>query len=235
MYSENIYTSSGELIDNSIFSDENYIDGGIQGRVYHYGSDKVIKVLMSDGTAYKYDMVSTIKNLNLPNFSKIYDILSKEKGPVKSYSGTICKFYERNVIDIWTQPSEYIIDSFLGICDVATILGRNKIAIGDLTPINTFLSNDGIIVIDFDSFYNVYGGYSDRIIDDNLYEVKSVLFLPLLFSQFVMFHDDCYDRKDLVSCVSDLLQSDNSSDTRTFVKRLSKYKYPIDYFKYHFK
>lgn len=232
---ENIYTSSGDLIDASAFSDENYIDSGIQGRVYHYGPDKVIKVLTGNGSSYKYDMVSTIRNLNLPNFSRIYDILSREKGPVKSYSGTICKFYERSVMDIWTEPSEYIINSFLGLCDVATLLGKNNIAIEDLVPKNTILSRDGIMVVDFDSFYNVYGGYSDSIVEDNLEEVKNLLFLPLLFSQFVMFHNDCYSKKNLFFCVSDLLQPHDPSDTDTFVKTLSKYKYPIDYFKCHFK
>ena len=114
--------------------------------------DKVIKIQECPGSAYQYDVVSSIKNLNLANFYRLYDVLYIEKCGLRTFKGTISQYYSDVDINLWTERVDYVIDGFNGILNSASRLGENRILINDISLNNVILTSNGPVVIDVDDY-----------------------------------------------------------------------------------
>lgn len=227
-----ILTSSKLIIDKEEITKNKPIGSGNWGHVYRYDNDKIIKITDKYGSSEQYEMVSFIKNLNLPNFYKIYDVLYHETVNVKEFSGTISKYYPEEKIDLFTTTSDYLLDSFNSLTEALKILSENKIIAYDFCCKNILLTNEGIIGIDVD-FYQKMDEYSkSRIMRINMKQLKEAIMHRLLVFNLDKYHRDDFDIQvidKLNKALYNLINLDSITDTKQFNKILSKYKYPIDY------
>lgn len=223
-----------EVIKGDIFLTDkigDYLDEGYYGIAYRYDTDKVIKIQEFAGTANQYEVVSAIKNLHLPNFYRLFDVLYNEKCGLRTFKGTISQYYSEVDIDLWTERSEYSIESFLGLFDSVVTLGRNDILIDDLHLRNAILGSLGITIIDVDDYLKVDGAVGDSLVLENLRMLKTNFFCGLLTSHFLKSHAFTIERADLLKSIYELVNTSDVLDKDTFCKTLSKYKYPIDWLK----
>lgn len=228
------YTSSGKVIDRAEFenSDGAFIDGGNYGSAYRYGNDKVVKFVESPGSDEQYENMSNIKNLSLPNFYKIYEVLSCQSDGIKTFGGTIAQYYPKEDVDIFLQPSDFLLDSFNALCRSMEVLGTNHFFAFDLNNRNSILNSNGIFVIDADLYQRMATNLAWKIAAKNVFKLKSSVFYDLLLSNFFRHHsDELGDLKssDVSNMLYDLMNLDDFADSTVFNKTLAKHRYPIDY------
>ena len=118
-----IYTSSGDFVDQEAMQELPCIGLGACGRVYQLADERVIKILGNPGSMEQYKTMSKIKNLNLPNLYQIFDILSSRKSYFKNYAGNISSFHQSEAVDIWTMPSDWLIENYEGLFETSIKLG----------------------------------------------------------------------------------------------------------------
>lgn len=230
---ECFYTEFGNLIDiNDLMKKgATFLSSGNCGSAYLF-NDCVIKLVDSDGDMEQYDTVSCIKNLSLPNFYKLYSVLSCERNGIKTFGGTISKYYLSENVDMFLKPSDYLLDSFNSLYKSMSELGKNNIFVFDLNRANTIVNNDGIFVIDVDLYQRMSYNLPKNIISKNLFKMKCSIFYELLQSNFLNHHGNelkDLSGEDISRMIYDLLNLNDFDDSKTFNKTLSKYKYPIDY------
>lgn len=123
---------------------------GRQGAVYDFGVDKCIKIYTEDASRYEPEIFELFKELSLDGYCKLYDLLYSDpkKQEVAAY---IMKKYVNEVENILNMPTDYTIDSFNTLYNSVRILAHNRIIARDTIAANAILSNDGVILIDFDS------------------------------------------------------------------------------------
>lgn len=235
MYSRNghFYTESGLLVDMNDLIDKGatYLSSGNCGAAYLF-NDTVIKLVDSDGDMEQYDTVSCIKNLSLPNFYKLYSVLSCEKNGIKTFGGTISRYYPAKEVDIFLKPSDYLLDSFNSLYKSMKELGKNNIFVFDLNRANTIVNDNGIFVIDVDLYQRMLNNLPKNVISKNLFKLKCSVFYELMQSNFLNYHSDelkVLSGEDISRILYDLLNLNDFDDSKTFNKTLSKFKYPIDY------
>lgn len=212
-----VYTTSCQELDvTKIEKEDKFLGSGYVGFAYLNKDNKVIKLLDKPGTKKQYEVMSFIKNLNLPNFYLIYDILSNEKFGVKTYAGTISKYYKSENIDLWEMPSSFIVDNVKKLFEQASILGEKKISMCDIHDGNLIISREGIISIDADD---------DRFCNEcrdkeNINAVRFAI-IKLLASNY-------FKRRDKVKIAgSEIVKK--LCEIKSF-DEISKYKSPIDWF-----
>lgn len=234
----------GEVIHGDIFCKDkigNFIDDGYNGSAYRYDDDKVIKIQECPGSAYQYDVVCSIKNLNLANFYRLYDVLYIEKCGLRTFKGTISQYYSDVDINLWTERVDYVIDGFNGILNSASRLGENRILINDISLNNVILTSNGPVVIDVDDYIKDLSSSSSlEITLENFRILKENVFSGLLLSHYMRYLIDgrnngqiiADERSKVLGFIDQLVNSDNANDKDAFFRSLSKYKYPIDYLKH---
>jgi len=230
------YTDSGLIINGENYnqSDASYLSCGNYGSVYRYSDDKVIKLVDSDGTEEQYETMSSIKDLNLPNFYKLYEILYRNSvDGVKTFGGTIAKYYPREDFDIFLQPSEYLLESFNSLYRAMIQLGMNGISVFDLNRRNVIVNREGIYVIDADLYQKLGNSLTWKIALKNLYRMKDSIFYDLMISNFFKYHKNISSEyaNEFIKIIYDLLNMDDYENSSVFNDTLSKYRYPIDYIK----
>ncbi len=214
-----VYTSSlEEILYSDVKKNSKRLDSGYYGRTFIFGQnrDKVIKLLREPGNRNQYEMLSYIKNLNLPNFYLIYDILSNEKSGIKTYAGTISKYYKSENLDLWEMPSSFIIDNVKKLFEQASILGEKKVIIWDMHKGNLVVSKEGIITIDADD-----NRFSDECEEkENINAIRDAV-IKLLASNYLKGkHDNKVSGNEIVQRLRKV---------KSF-NELSIYEKPIDWF-----
>lgn len=227
------YTESGLVVDKKKIEKNGgvYLSSGNYGNAYKL-NDKVVKLVFNDGSSEQYDTVSCIKNLSLPNFYKLYNVLSCEKSGIKTFGGTISKFYSSEDVDIFLKPTDYLLDSFNSLHKSMVELGKNNIFVFDLNRANTIVNDNGIFVIDVDLYQRMMNNLPKNVISKNLFKLKCSVFYELMQSNFLNYHSDelkVLSGEDISRILYDLLNLNDFDDSKTFNKTLSKFKYPIDY------
>lgn len=129
----------GEGTRGTVYADKN-------ARVAYKEFDRATPPLESTGKILK-----RIKNLNIHNVYKIYDIISKNKYSLKSLHGYYMEYYEP-VGPLLLQPIDYVIKNIYDLKDTLQKLYDNNIETNDLHADNMIVSKEGIIIIDVDNY-----------------------------------------------------------------------------------
>ena len=145
--------------------------------------------------------------------------------------GTISEFYPKVDFDIFSSPSEYLLESFNSLYKSMILLGMNGISVFDLNRRNVIVNREGIYVIDADLYQKLGSSLTWKLALKNLYRMKDSIFYNLLISNFYKYHKDITNEE--ANCfekvIYDLLNLDDYEDSNVFNDTLSMYKYPIDY------
>lgn len=216
------YTEDGKRVKFDL-KEENVIGRGGQSKVYKISEEKCLKKLFGFGN---YEILKLIRDLKLPSYYIIYDLLFNKRSILKAY---IIEYYVSEEIDILTMPVDYTLYNFFSILDSVMVLTENNVYVSDLHEDNVIMNSNGITVIDTDLYTKNRFFYADELLSKNVSAVRC-LFKNLYFSSLNDYHDG--EIKESISPkVNDLFNINNVGDAYNTVKKLSKYKYPIDYMK----
>ena len=229
MESQVLYTSSGLKLNRSEIIKRPVVGDGAESIVYQYDEDKVIKLFNSVGTSSDYNTMMTIKNLRLPNFYHSYDLVSPNREGSKKYAGNISRYYQSEEIDVLEMPTEWLLKNYYGLREAAIKLGENRILIFDSGIHNAIVNNEGITMIDAD----LYTKHSYICVKENLESLNLELFYDLFYKGYTSFHE-IEDEEAFNDALDGLFFEDiESGKTKNFVKILSRYSKPIEYFNEH--
>lgn len=224
MTEKTFYTTSGEILYEKEIMKLPIVGKGAEGDVFKLDDDKVIKIV--DGDYVDYDVMMTIKNLRLPNFYTIFELLSSKSASSRVYAGNISKFYESEDVDIWEMPSEWLIENYQGLCEAVSVLGEKRISLFDASVSNLIVNRDGITIIDTD----LYDRVSIPCVKENLDSLRLDIIYDLLYNNYEEHHDLEHDEETLVKVLQEFLVGYiEPSRKKDFVKTLLRYKKPIDY------
>ena len=220
-----------------------YLDSGECARVRY--DDKLIfkEYYISTEPEYRLspEMFAIFETIDNQHFMKIYNIYSRMNGlrllstKTKILPFTIdaytAKYYKDDNVDVLEAPKDYLLDNFRELEDLFTLFTTNKINPADLKRRNTILNNNGIILIDPDSF----SLSSDSKIDLSLKNKKALLnlFKDILL-ECAYKKEEC--QQNIVSIsekikadLTDFAISENTEITNELSKKLKYVKKPIAY------
>jgi len=154
------YTKNGNLINYNYES--NSIIMGTQGNIFkvgpsiclkEYKESSLNKSIFDDvGTRFNQEMFDYFKySFNNPSFCELYDLLYDEK--LMTVLGYTMKYYEKMIDNILTMPISYVLDNFSLIYDAITKLTEECIRVVDLHAGNIIVTENGMIIIDYDKYY----------------------------------------------------------------------------------
>lgn len=206
-----------------IFSDENII----------------FKIYFSNvGEKYRItpDMFKLLKTIDSPHFIKLYDmyidrsiieLLLSRKFRVDAYTA---KYYEKENINVLTQPVDYLLDNFRELEVLFDIFTSEHILTDDIKYHNTVLTSNSVTIIDPDCFYFCKGRSEDEI----SYENKKNLW-KLFQSMCINSYNAKKTRETTLSTIMCKCEPDDNLDYKDMAAQLSKrlkpYKKTIDYFR----
>ncbi len=201
-------------------------EGLIYSDVYKISDEVCLKVFKTISDDINFDVLSLIKDLELSHFYIIYDFLFNKTG---KFNGYTMKYYPGKTIDILTMPTSYTLDNFSSIYNSILKLTDNGIVVSDLHSGNVITDENNITVIDADLYYKLC------FIDKIKLQYKNIsaliyLFKDLYFESLDEFHKDC-DVNACVSTIRNLFEPMNALNIDKVYKKLTRYKYPIDYIK----
>lgn len=199
-----------------------FVKGGAFGNIYRLDDDKVVKLLRAPSTTHQYDVMKKIKGLNLPNYYRLYEILSSKLFFNKSYIGNIASYHKPSDVDVLEMPSDWLIENYEGLMEAATKLGEANIKIVDARPANAIINDSGITIIDVD----LYEMASEQCVVKNICHMQTELLLKLLKENCLTHHSDVWSSDMFSKVVNQLVIN---PDTNQFAKKLSRYPKPIDY------
>lgn len=209
------YNETGEIKDYHLLKK---IGGGSYSRVYMLPNDSCIKVFKEIDNGIDKNNLSFINDLKLDNFYQINDFLFDGNNNFMAYT---MNYYKPSNESILLMPSIYTIDNFNTIGKSIGILTDNYIFISDLHSDNVILGDNGITVIDTDTYAKSLFFDKDKLEVRNykaLYCLFKMLYKEALYRDFKYCNDDI----DNINYLFDYNSKDN-------VKMLRRYKYPIDY------
>ncbi len=195
-------------------------NSGRYGAVYEIDGKTCLKNFYSGNDLEIVSVLKDIRDLKLDNFYEIYDLLFDINGELCGYT---MKFYQDDDIDIMSMPTDYTIENLRKINASLKRLSEKKICAIDLKYHNTIMQSDKIIIIDTDLYYRSTCDES-KIYERNkdaLYRMFASLYYATLTKKYLITpNDDFYDLRVLFN---------QDDDIDMICKKLSRYKYPIDY------
>ena len=186
-------------------------NAGSNGTIYKLKDETCLKLFYPYRGTYPNRIFKFIIDLKLPNFYEVYQLLYNYN---HEFIGYTMKYYQKEDIDILTMPTKYSLDNYQKIYKSATILNHYNISIQELIPINVILTEKDIIVIDIDE-------YKKDNITLNYRSVNG------LFEKLYLYASFKHNISNAVDIMDNLF--DEKDNFQTLSKKLSKYKYPIDY------
>lgn len=210
----------------------NLIGEGEYGKTYLLNNNKCLKVFnekisrKDNNSFFNEEAFKRIKALNLKNFYKIYDIYYNRT--LTKTSGYLSEYYQSEDIDILTMPVDYTLDNLCILYDSFYSLAENNIYTNDVSPRNVILNSNSITVIDTDMYYINYKSDNKMVYHNNFYDLGE------LFSWLYMEslkETDHQKRCELIDKIQKIFMPVGTFGVEPVIKKLSKYKYPIDYLK----
>ena len=125
-----------------------------------------------------------------------------------------------------TMPVDYTFDSLCSLYNSFILLSEYNIHVSDACPQNVILNNNGITIIDTDFYYIDTNSNKSAIKKSNIYDLGE------LFSWIYMNslkETDFNKRNAMIENIQRLFMPMGTFGVEPVIKKLIKYKYPIDY------
>ena len=219
-----LYNKEQERVKFNI-TPENRIGNGMYGSVFKLSEDICLKVY-KNSNMIEGNILDVIRKLNLPNFYKIYDFYYQKNQKLKAHT---MEYYEPKDIDILTAPTEYTLDNLFNLYKAIQILIKNNILMSDTHTENIILGDKTITVIDTDLYT------SNRFHKGLELELKNKIQLKGLFSELykesIVENHPELETYFIIETIKNMFMLYNDQSYSRLVDTLSKYQYPIDYFR----
>lgn len=224
-----LYTNKLDKIE----VDKNIILGsGSYGTAYKH-NNKVIK-LWNTPYSQDYKNFEILKELSLPNFYKLETLLYRTKESALKQNnpyGYTYKYLEEEDIDILTLPTNYTLDNLYNLYTTIQILTKYNIRNIDLIAENVILNSKIITIIDAELYTKEHNCSPKELLKRNTYDLES-LFFDLYKRSLIQYHSYLLS-KELNILLYNLFIIHNYKSINNVEKKLTKYKYPLDYLKQH--
>lgn len=220
-----LYNDKRERI---IYNSENRIGEGYYGYVYLLSSSLCIKVFKKRKQNYDRETFTLIRDLHLKNFYNIKSLLYTSSG---NFGGYTMEYYDKEDINILTMPSDYTLYNLFNIYSSIEELSKLGIFVEDLHTGNVVLNSKDITVIDTDLYHKVD---DDKVAIHNCFLVEDLfrdLYLEALNRYCIESNNTTnnINKEYNLFKVDDLFLYNRNDGFNKTIKRLCKYKYPIDY------
>ena len=210
-----IFKGNGEYIVDTDKLEE--LKHGTYGKIYPYEDNKCLKVFNNVGY-HQSSPILTIKELSLPNFYKISDLLYNDDF---KYVGYISDYYTPDDYNI-LENKEYLVNAINNMLEGIIKLTERGFLVTDLHIGNVIVNKDDITIIDVDDYRKT----NNDNMETNIYRYKEMI-KSLLYRYLTK-----YDVKDIMTAYQKLMDlvDVNSLDVKHFNNVMRRYKKPIDYF-----
>lgn len=217
------YTENNDILR---YRTNNRIGGEACGLVYKLDGNECFKKFRSKSMRVDKAALVLIQELGLENFCKIKRFLYNES---KTIIGYLMEYYKNEDIDILDMPMEYTIDNLCKLYHSIIKLSQNNIFISDMHTGNIIMNSNEIIVIDYD-LYVLNGYFTGPILEYKNIEALKYLFKGIYKEALVEFHKE-YDTEKNRSLIDGTFELWTEEGLNKTCKKLTRYKYPIDYIK----
>lgn len=182
---------------------------------------------------------NVLSNKQILNLNDVFNII-RELKPKNIYTlgdlyynrtltrilGYLSEYYSKEDINILTMPVDYTFDSICSLYDSFILLSEHNIHVSDACPQNVILNNEGITIVDTDFYYIDTNSNKSAIKKSNIYDLGE------LFSWIYMNslkETDFNKRSAMIDKIEKLFMPIGTFVVEPVIKKLAKYKYPIDY------
>lgn len=201
-------------------------DCGSYGQVYRINDNQCLKWFFDnedDDVIDDMDVFYELMSLDIDNFYKIYKLLYSDIGTTEGY---VMKYYHKDIDNILGINMDYMLDSFYRLYETMKILSSKGINMCDMHAKNFISTNDGIVIIDADTYYR---DKSYFLMNENKKRLYNA------FSQLLGFILDKYYQKELGSktsrqCYKEIYRLFSMDNSPSIINsKVRSYKKPIDY------
>lgn len=205
----------------------NKIGGRTHGNVYKISDNECIKIY-DKNVEIDTKVLKLIKELELKNYYRILELYYTIKGQLK---GNKMIYYNPENIDILTMPTEYTLKNLFDIADSIEILTQNNIQVEDTHSENIIMDKKNITITDVDLYS------FNRFRTKEQLEIKNTSKLAYLFKEIYIeaisdYHID-YKSNNTSQLINELFTFYTPNNIEKVYKKLTRYKYPIDYIKHN--
>lgn len=170
------------------------------------------------------DVFNIIRELKPKNIYTLGDLYYNKS--LTRILGYLSEYYSKEDINILTMPVDYTFDSLCSIYNSFVLLSEHNIWVSDVGQQNVILNNNGITIIDTDFYYiNTYRNKS-AIKQSNMYALRE-LFTCIYINSLTEV--DAGKRVRMADKIERLFMPVDTFGVEPVIKKLIKYKYPIDY------
>lgn len=207
----------------------NFIGEGEYGRVYLTSDNKCLKIFKEsisrkDKMSLDEDVFNIIRELKPKNIYTLGDLYYNKS--LTRILGYLSEYYSKEDINVLTMPVDYTFDSLCSIYNSFVLLSEHNIWVSDVGQQNVILNNNGITIIDTDFYYiNTYRNKS-AIKQSNMYALRE-LFTCIYINSLTEV--DAGKRVRMADKIERLFMPVDTFGVEPIIKKLIKYKYPIDY------
>ena len=197
--------------------DRKEFNHGSYGIIYENDDGTLTKVMRFDTTSP--DVILKIKELNLDNFYKIYDVLTLNNGKYDYLKAYKMEKIEDDKVNLTRVSIEFFIDNIKKLMNSLRILSDNYILVYDLYDDNLIINKDGMYVIDCDSYKYVTEYEKDLVYYNNLEYLKKAIFEHLYkHTNILRRHKLCmlFNNNDLDSILEKVK---NSNSIHEYLKK----------------
>ncbi len=166
-----------ENIINRPIEGRKVFDSGSYGIIYDNLDDTLTKVIRFN-TIDPYSIIK-IKELELNNFYKVFDILTFNNGEKEYLRAYKMNNIKRDNTKLLNSNMDYFINNIKIIMDSLKILSNNYIISYDLHNRNLIINNEGMTVIDCDLYKHDTSYSKESIYRHNIDELKRTIFEEL--------------------------------------------------------
>lgn len=208
---------------------DNFIDEGEYGRVYLTSNNKCLKIFKQsisrkDKMSFDEDVFNIIRKLKPKNIYTLGDLYYNKS--LTRILGYLSEYYSKEDINILTMPVDYTFDNLYSLYDSFVLLSEYNIRISDACPQNVILNNNGITIVDTDFYYIDTNSNKSAIKKSNIYDLGELFAWIYMRS---LEEIDFDKRSAMIAKIERLFMPIDTFGVEPVIKKLAKYKYPIDY------
>ena len=208
---------------------DNFIDEGEYGRVYLTSDNKCLKIFKQsisrkDKMSFDEDVFNIIRKLKPKNIYTLGDLYYNKS--LTRILGYLSEYYSKEDINILTMPVDYTFDNLCSLYDSFVLLSEYNIRISDTCPQNVILNNNGITIVDTDFYYIDTNSNKSVIKKSNIYDLGELFAWIYMRS---LEEIDFDKRSAMIAKIERLFMPIDTFGVEPVIKKLAKYKYPIDY------